>query len=269
MDRYTSSEEIGKWRETPPDFMAALEPNWSLMRPLLLTRADACQVPDMVAYSHEPGSVFRGMAQEVYDASVALDTDQRRMALYWDDNPNISVHRGHLNVMEHRISPPGHWLDIISQVTRRDGADLYTTTRCYTYAAIAMYDGLIACWREKFRTNVVRPITYIQEHIDPGWTALIQTPPFPEYPSGHSVVSAAAATVMDQVLGPDVPFTDSTEVLFGLGARRFASYQQAAWEVSMSRYYGGIHYLPSVNEGNRLGRTIAQEALARLAALEP
>lgn len=256
MDRHTSKGGPGTWSETPPDYTAALEPNWERMRPLFMKHASFHTVPPMVAYSTEEGSPFRAMVMDLYNTTLALPDSARQIALYWDDNPNISSHRGHLVTQEHRISPPGHWLNIVSQVSRQQGSNTFRTSEAYTLVAMAMFDGLISCWHEKFRTDVVRPITYINALIDPEWTSLIQTPPFPEYPSGHSVVSAAAATVLDQLYGTDLAFTDSTEVLFGMDARAMTSFQAAAWEVSLSRYYGGIHYMVSIQEGNAQGKAI-------------
>lgn len=264
LDRFTSSIEPGHWIETSPDYSGALESHWKEMRPLLIPSASFYEVPPLPTYSTDTGSVFHKMVMEVYNASKQLSDSTRSMALYWDDNPNISTHRGHLVTMEHRISPPGHWLNIVSTVSRAEKADLYTTTKAYTLASIAMYDGGIACWHEKFRTDLVRPITYIQEYVQPDWSTLIQTPPFPEFPSGHSVTSAAAATVLSGIFGEDHSFVDSTEVLFGQGVRRFNSFQDAAWEVSLSRFYGGIHYMSSIREGNSQGKAVGRVVLERI-----
>ena len=131
----------------------------------------------------------------VYLQSKELDEEKAAIALFWDDNPNTTEHHGHLVSVIHKISPPGHWLNIISQISRKDNSSMFKATKAYTYTSIAMYDAIISCWYEKYKTNLVRHITYIQEHIDNNWTPLIQTPPFPEYTSGHSAISAAAASL--------------------------------------------------------------------------
>ena len=264
LDRYTSKPIPGHWVETSPDYGTALEPHWQQMRPMTISSAAFDTVPPMPDYSTKSTSDFYSMVYEVYQGSKDLTDSTRMIALYWDDNPNITTHRGHLVTQQHRISPPGHWLNIISQFTRENKSDLYRTTKAYTWSAIAMYDGVIACWNEKFRTDLVRPITYIQELIEPGWGTVIQTPPFPEYPSGHSVTSAAAGSVLTALFGDDREFTDSTEVLFGMPARSFPSFHDAAWEVSMSRFYGGIHYMKSIEEGNRQGRRIGDHVVASI-----
>ncbi|MCB0769085.1 MAG: vanadium-dependent haloperoxidase [Flavobacteriales bacterium] len=264
LDRFTSSKEPGHWVETSPDYTTALEPHWQKIRPMMIPNAAFDTVPPMPPYSTDPGSAFHAMVKEVYDGAMNLTDSTRMIALYWDDNPNISSHRGHMVTQEHRISPPGHWLNIVSTHSRAQQSDLHTTTKAYTWCALAMYDGVIACWNEKFRTDLVRPITYVQELIDPDWNTVIQTPPFPEYPSGHSVTSAAAASVLTAIYGDDQPFTDSTEVLFGMGPRHFLSFHDAGWEVSMSRFYGGIHYMKSIEEGNRQGRRIGDLVVATI-----
>ena len=263
MDRFTSKKEPRHWIETPPDYTPALEPSWEKMRPLIIDSASQFVVIPAPPYSIEKGSPFREMVEEVLRMSRDLTDEQRNIANYWDDNPSISEHRGHLTTQEHRIAPPGHWLNIVSTVTRAKGSNIYRTTEAYALTCMAMYDVLIACWHEKFRTDLVRPITYIQEHIEPGWRSFIQTPPFPEHPSGHSAVSASAATILDALYGTDHPFTDSTEVIFGMGARSYPSFQDAAWEVSMSRVYGGIHYMHGIREGNRMGREVGSMIITR------
>lgn len=265
MDRYTSSTDPGHWRETPIDYTSALEPHWGEIRPLAITRAEHYRVPDMVPYSEARDSPFWRMVDEVRTGQGSLTDSIGAIARYWDDNPTISEHVGHLMVQEHRISPPGHWLNIISQTSRVRGDDVLATSRAYALASVAMHDALINCWHEKYRTDVVRPITYIQQLMDQEWYSLIQTPPFPEYPSGHSAVSAAAATVLEALHGEAHAFTDSTEAIFGMGVRSFVGYDEAAWEVSMSRFYGGIHYMQSLREGNAMGK----HAAARVLELQP
>jgi hypothetical protein len=204
------------------------------------------------------------MAKEVYMLSQRLDSTQIETAWFWDDNPNTSDHKGHSMAIIHKISPPGHWLNIIAQISEKENLTPDVLTRLYCYSAIAMFDGLISCWYEKYKTNLVRPISYIQEYIDPEWRPLIQTPPFPEYTSGHSVLSAAAAEVLTQILGDSLSFTDSTQTMFDGPVRSFTGFHEAAWEVSMSRFYGGIHFRPGIEEGNKQGKYIGQMVMKKL-----
>ena len=86
---------------------------------------------------------------------------------------------------------------------------------------------------------------------------LLQTPPFPEYTSGHSVVSTASASILTNLFGGSFAFTDSIELEFGLPARRFQSFAQAAEEAAISRFYGGIHYMPAIVNGQTEGKKLA------------
>ncbi len=263
-DRFTASLGPGDWRQTPPDYISALEPYWQEIRTMVLPSRDAFVAKRPPAYDPAKESDFYKMVVRVYDASKILTQDQVETALFWDDNPSSSEHRGHLTVLIHKISPAGHWLNIADQVCRRTDKDLFTSAQVYTYGAISMFDGFISCWYEKFKTNLVRPVTYIQEFIDPSWKPLIQTPPFPEYTSGHSVISAAAAVSMGRILGDPVPFTDSTEIEFDLTVRSFPSLDSAAREAGMSRFYGGIHYIPALDEGYRQGKFVAEMVLDKI-----
>jgi hypothetical protein len=264
MDRWTSSKEPGKWRETPPDYQAGLEPNWSKMRTLIIDSANFYITKPLPAYSPDKNSDFFKMVNEVYQGSSQLDSSKIATAWYWDDNPNTSEHSGHLVTIIHKISPPGHWLSIISGIITSENSSLFTATKAYTYSAIAMYDGIISCWYEKYKTNLVRPVSYIQEYIDTEWKPLIQTPPFPEYTSGHSVISASAATVLNDIYGNNFSFVDSSQMMFGIAPRKFENFDAAAWEVSLSRFYGGIHYMNGVEEGNKQGKFIGQHVISKL-----
>ncbi len=264
MDRWTSTKKKGEWIETPPDYGAGMEPKWFKIRPMVIDSAGIYRSTPPPPYDPTRESEFYKMVNAVYQQSKELDEEKVAIALYWDDNPNTSEHHGHLVSVIHKISPPGHWLNIISQISRRDNSSLFKVTKAYTFTSIAMFDAIISCWYEKYKTNLVRPITYIQENIDNNWTPLIQTPPFPEYTSGHSVISAAAASVLTHTYGDNYAFTDSTEVLFNHPIRRFNDFHEAAWEVSLSRFYAGIHYMEGVTEGNRQGRFIGQFVLDSL-----
>jgi hypothetical protein len=201
--------------------------------------------------------------QEVYNLSKKPDSNQKTIALYWDDNPNVSVIEGHLNYFIHKISPGGHWLMIAKQACEQKNIPLVKSSLVYALTAIAIYDAFISCWDEKYKTNLIRPVTVINNHIDAYWRPYIQTPPFPEFTSGHSVTSNAAATVLTALLGENFSFTDETEIPFGQQARTFKSFNAAAAESSISRVYGGIHYPEtariSVAQGKQIGKYVLQQ----------
>ena len=133
----------------------------------------------------------------------------------------------------------------------------------YALVGIAVGDAFISGWEAKYRYNLLRPVTYIQRYIRKRWNPLVQTPPFPEYPSGHSVVSGAAATVLTNLFG-QVSFVDNTGLSRDLPPRGFTSFNAAATEAAISRMYGGIHYRFDVEAGNQKGKEVGQFAVERM-----
>ena len=104
----------------------------------------------------------------------------------------------------------------------------------------------------------------INQYIDEEWKPVLQTPPFPEYTSGHSVVSGAASTALTDIFGDDFSFSDDTEMAYGLPVRNFTSFEQAASEAAISRMYGGIHYRAAVEVGVEQGRDLGKFLVEKL-----
>ena len=229
----------------------ALEPGWGGLRPFALDSAAACPAPPIPPFSREKGSPMYREAMAVVEATAALDPEQRTIAYYWADNPGESG------------TPAGHWLGIMSSLATEMALSPERTVEMYALTAIAMADAFIGCWKTKYEVNLLRPVTYIQRYIDPRWQTLLNTPPFPEYPSGHSVQSAAAAEVLTALLG-SAPFVDSTHIALGHAPRRFESFQAAAREAQISRLYGGIHYRMAIDNGAVQGRCVGQAVLRRV-----
>ena len=243
---YKPPSAPGTWVSTPPDFAAALQPTWGDNRPF--TSGAACPVTPPLAYSEDPGSAFYAEALEVQQTVASLTPEERTIARYWADNPAETS------------TPPGHWTAILTRFLSEGGYSLTQAAEAYAKLEIALADSFIVCWRDKYQYNVVRPISYIQQVIDASWntpkvTDPVVTPPFPEYPSGHSVQSAAAAAVLTELFGA-VPFTDHTHDALGLGPRTFPSFWAAAEEAAISRLYGGIHYRAAIEQGLGQGRCI-------------
>jgi hypothetical protein len=209
----------------------------------------------------EKGSDFYKEVKEVYDISMKIteegDTSEEiAIAQFWDCNPYVSVTRGHLMFATKKITPGAHWIGITKIACKKDGSDFNKTIYAYTKTSIAIADAFISCWDEKYRSNLIRPETLINEHIDDSWKPVLQTPPFPEYTSGHSVVSGAASTALTDIFGDDFSFDDDTELPYGLPTRTFSSFRQAADEAAISRMYGGIHYRAAVEIGVKQGRDL-------------
>jgi hypothetical protein len=228
------------------------EPYWGALRTFAIRDGDVCKPPAPPTYSEAPGSEFWKMAKEFYDSAKSPTPEQRQIALYWADNPGATG------------TPAFHWISLANQliVSRRLSAD--DAVEMYTLTSLAMADAFIGCWREKYRSYVVRPVTYVQRVWDPHYGTVFTTPPFPEYSSGHSVISGAAVQVLRKLVGDSIEFVDSTQVDIGLPPRHFPSFTAALNEVAMSRVYGGIHYMRAVLDGMSQGTCIGERVLERL-----
>jgi len=262
MVRNVTTYKPGDWQPTPLDYAQGLEPHWNVIRPLTLTSPSQFSPKEKLVFSMSKNSMFYKTMMASYNIIKNLDTVQKATALYWDDNPNVSVNIGHLNYFIHKISPAGHWMMIVKQACEQKNVPVTKSSQAYALTAIGMFDAFIACWDEKYKTNLIRPITIINRHIDRNWVPYIQTPPFPEFTSGHAVVSNSASEILTLVLGDNVTFTDRTEIPFGQGTRTFNSFFEASIQSSTSRVYGGIHYPEtariSIGQGRAIGNYVIQ-----------
>ncbi|MBP9195678.1 MAG: vanadium-dependent haloperoxidase, partial [Saprospiraceae bacterium] len=227
-----------RWRTTPPAFMDAIEPHWNQIRPMSLDSAGQYKPVPHTPFDTKPNSPFMKEAMEVYNTGKNLTEEQNLIANYWDCNPYKLNVTGHAMHATKKITPGGHWMSITRIAGIKANSDFVTTAYAYAITSIALFDGFISCWDEKFRSNLIRPESVINQYIDEDWQPLLQTPPFPEYTSGHSVISAASAVALGAVYGENFAFTDSTEVRFGLPVREFPSFEAACQEAAISRLYG-------------------------------
>lgn len=257
MPKFTiDTKDPSRWRPTPPMYADGLEPHWNKIRPWVLDSCNQFPADPPAAFSTEKDSDFYKEAYEVYEIGKTLSKEQEGIAWYWDDNPFAMEVSGHLSVGRKKISPGGHWMNITATACRLSKQDMMQSAETYVKVACALTDAFISCWNTKYTSNLIRPESYINQYIDPEWRPLIQTPPFPEHTSGHSTITAAAATVLTKQIGDNFAFTDSTETEFGLPTRSFKSFNEAADEVGMSRLYGGIHYRRGNVAGLKNGREI-------------
>ena len=206
---YSPPAGPGLWVPTPPAFLSALQPTWGRNRCFVIADGAARPPGDHPRYSERPRSAFRREALEVYDAVNSRTAEQEAIARFWSDDPGVTS------------TPPGHSLSIATQVLRRERASLAKAAETYARVGMAVSDAFVACWFQKYRYNLLRPVTYIQRLIDAEWLPVLVTPPFPEYPSGHSVQSGAAFQVLSDLFGDRYAFTDRTHEDRGLAPRRF------------------------------------------------
>ena len=262
MPKFTvDTDDPARWQPTPPAYMDGIEPHWNKIRPFVLDSASQFKPVPPPAFSMEKDSDFYKELIEVYNISneITKDGDQSEgvaIAKFWDCNPYVSVTRGHLMFATKKITPGAHWIGITKIACKKTNQDFDDTVFAYTKTSLAIADAFISCWDEKYRSNLIRPETLINQHIDENWKPILQTPPFPEYTSGHSVVSGAAGTVLTNIFGDNFGFEDDTEVAYGLPVRTFESFNKAADEAAISRMYGGIHYRAAVEVGVGQGRKI-------------
>lgn len=262
--KYTVKTEDGRWIPTPPMYSQALEPHWMEIRPMVLDSASQIIPPPPVYNMKDKNSQFYKNVEEVKLIVDSLDAEQKHIADFWDDNPFKLNVVGHVSYATKKFSPGGHWMNIVGIATENKKADFNTTVSIYTEASIALFDGFISCWHTKFSTNYVRPETVINKLIDQEWRPYLQTPPFPEYSSGHAVISSATAEILTVRLGDNIAFRDTSEAEFGIADREFKSFRAAAMEAGMSRVYGGIHYTNSCLIGTEQGKQVANIILGRL-----
>lgn len=262
--KYTIDNQPYRWQPTPPDYMDAIEPHWNMIRPFVIDSADQFIPDPPTHFNMKEGSDFYKEVMEVYEVGNNLDEEQVEIAKFWDCNPYVSHHQGHVMFATKKITPGGHWIGITNIATRKAGSDLAQTIEAYALVSIALYDAFISCWDEKYRSELIRPETVINQYIDEDWVPVLQTPPFPEYTSGHSVISSAAATALTALFGEPFHFEDTTELEYGLPSRSFESFYQASNEAAISRLYGGIHYLLACEEGVVQGRALGKYVVSNI-----
>lgn len=263
------SDDPSRWQPTPPAYMNGIEPHWNKIRPFAIDSAAQFKPIPPPEFSLEEGSDFYKEVMEVYQVKKSMvgkgdKSEEIAIAQFWDCNPYVSVTRGHLMFATKKITPGAHWIGITKIASRKTNADFAKTLYAYTKTSIAIADAFISCWDEKYRSNLIRPETVINEYIDDSWEPVLQTPPFPEYTSGHSVVSGAASTALTDIFGDGFAFDDDTEVPFGLPVRSFTSFNQAADEAAISRLYGGIHYRAAIEVGIKQGRDLGKFVVDKL-----
>jgi hypothetical protein len=241
---YIPPEGPGLWVPTAPGQLA-LQPYWgTTVTPFVLSSGAVCDPGGPPAYSEQPDSEFYQEAQEVYETVNSVTPEQLTIARFWADGPGS-------------ISGPGHSVAIANQILAREGASLELAAETYARVGFAVADAITAVWWAKYEYNLIRPVTYIRNVIDPAWATRLPSPPFPEYTSAHSSQSAAAATSLEYVFGDDVAFTDHAHDTDGFAPRSFDRIYAAAEEAGISRIYAGIHFRSGNLEGQAQGRCVA------------
>ena len=264
LEKFFGSKDDGKWQPTAPDYLDGVEPYWTKIKPLLLDTSSQFDPGTPPVFNKNTSSEFYKMNKEVYDVEKKLTQEQNDIARFWDDNPFVMEHTGHVMMATKKQTPGGHWMGIATIACRQTKADAVKSAKTYALTAIALFEGFISVFDTKYRYVYVRPITIINQWIDPKWEPLLQTPPFPEYTSGHSTITASAATVLTNLYGNNFAFQDTSNMRYINMQRHFNSFIQASDECSVSRLYGGIHYRISVDKGAETGKKIGRFIIEKI-----
>lgn len=258
----------GHWTPTPPAYFPAVEPLWPTLRCMVMDSANMFPPPAPPVFSKDTSSNFYKMAVDVMQTVNTLDSTKKWIANFWDCN-SFKMHvEGHAMYATKAMTPCGHWMEIVGTIAKNNNADFYKTASAYAGAGIGIYDAFICCWFTKYKYDIIRPETYINRYINQAWMPYLQTPPFPEYNSAHSTISAAAATVLGQIFKNNTAFRDSSERDWGWPDRTFKTADEAAVEVSYSRFYGGIHYRQSVFTAYDQGKKIGNLVMSKLTEIK-
>lgn len=264
-NKYTVTKKEGRWVPTPPMYSQALEPHWGEIRPLILDSASQVAPPPPPLFDMKDiNSQFYKDVLDVKFIGTNLTKEQKHIADFWDDNAFKLNVVGHATFGTKKFSPGGHWMNIVGIASETCKADFSSTVCAYAETSIALFDAFINCWYFKYKYNLVRPETVITRYLDPDWKTYIQTPSFPEYVSGHAVISAAAAEILTNQFGDNFAYQDTSETEFGIAPRSFRSFREAAMEAGISRVYGGIHFKNSCIVGTEEGKQVGQLVLSRL-----
>lgn len=264
MPKYLGSDADGKWRPTSPDYYDGVEPFWRLIKPFALDTCSQFRPSAPPPYSRDTNSAFFKMVKEVYTINKTLTDTATVIANFWDDNPFVMQHSGHLMFGNKKITPGGHWMGITAIACKKSNADAVKTAEAYCLTAIALHDGFISCWDAKYVYEYVRPITEIQAQIDKDWMPPLQTPSFPESTAGHATISGSASTVLTSEFGDNFAFHDNSDSVYIGMTRDFNSFTQAGKEAAISRLYGGIHYRVSVDTGFACGIKVGANLLKKI-----
>jgi hypothetical protein len=259
---YTPGSGAGIWVPTPPAFAPALLPNWPSLMPFGMISGAQFRPHLPPGLDTAEWALDFNLTKELGRVDSATRTpEQTDIARFWADGGGT-------------VTPPGHWNVIAGHVASQLGNTLDQNARLFALLNIAEADAAIIAWDCKYAFNFWRPITAIPNAdsdgnpdtlSDPSWTPLLVTPNFPEYTSGHSTFSGAAAAVLAAFFGSDaIPFTTASEDMPGV-SRSYSSFSQAAEEAGMSRIYGGIHFMSAnlngLASGAQLGGYVAANFL--------
>ncbi len=240
----------GHWQPCPAFPMPPLLPHWGQVRPFLISPSHYLAKP-LPSFSREAGSIYHDQAIEVFNLQAQWSGENQWIAEYWsDDHPGLT------------FSPVGRWISIANQVVERENPSPTHLLETYLRMGLALHDAVVACWYSKYHYLLERPETFVREVIDADWAPHHHTPPFPSYPSGHSMIGMAAAEVLTSMFGDQYSMTDNSHMgrtEFKGTPRHYSSFADMARESAYSRILLGVHFRLDCEEGLSLGKLIGDE----------
>lgn len=255
----------GLWTPTRPDYMPASYPHWGDVRPFAAQPADFVIAPP-VDFSTDTSSLFFIQALECYNlahgAKVDPESEDWWIAQFWSDECPYMTY-----------SASGRWIAITTQIIEKEDLNLTESAVAYAKVSMGLCDAGIGAWGNKYKYNLVRPITYITNVMGAvDWKTNMCgdgygnyfTPSFPAYPSGHATFSRTTANILTAIFGENYEFTDRSHegrTEFNGTPRTFDSFIDAANETAYSRLPMGVHYEMDAVGGKHLGDQIAASVL--------
>lgn len=257
-ESYVAPACISCWTKTTPGYLPALLPFWGENKTMLPNSHSIAQGCIPMEFSKDSTSIIFKNSQEIANLSHSSDPKLEIIAEYWNDAAGYSG------------TPAGHFFSMAEQLVFQNQLTAEHALELYVKLGIALNEANITCWKLKYTYNLLRPISYIHRMIDPQFNTIIDSPPFPEFPSGHSFQSGAGTQIFNAIIGDDISFVDATNTMkrgIDNSVRSFKNFDEMAEEISLSRLYGGIHYRytldQSLNYGRKLGMYVAQELKCR------
>ncbi len=254
-ESYSPANCVGCWQKTVPGYLSALQPYWGKNRLMLPTSAAISKDIPFTEFSSDSGSSFYLEAKQLVELYKHISPEQIVIAKYWDDSPGYSG------------TPAGHLYTLAMQLAITQNLPLERMLELYVLLGISMNEANIESWKLKYEYNLIRPVSYIQRYITPSFNTVLSTPPFPEFPSGHSYQSGAASQIFIHIFGDEMPFTDSVNLnrtdINGT-PRKFQNFSSMAEEISISRYYGGIHFLNTLQVSLAYGRKMGNHIIENI-----
>lgn len=247
---YTMPVGEDQWVSTG-DAKTPVAPRWGNNRPFLSSNVNATEPLPCYPFSVDPSSGIYKDAMQVYNQVKNNTVEQVLITKFWADDPFNTC------------TPTGHTINILTQLLEENHATLAKSAVAYGKMAIAEHDAFIACWKCKYKSNRLRPITYIHKYIDPAFTTVIGTPPFPAYVSGHAAEIGAGSVIFNMLFtngDSKYRITDRSQIQYGFSARTYSSFDEMADECANSRFYGGIHFKQDNDlgliQGKQIGKNI-------------